>query len=74
MQTFQRLREATGILIPPGNVKATAKAIEVSLRNFGLRTQLAKNAAEDTRIRFDLNRQVDEYLNWYKEILENWVQ
>ena len=36
--------------------------------------QLAKNAAEDPRQRFDLNRQVEEYLGWYEEILEHGIQ
>ena len=26
----------------------------------------------DARRRFDLNRQVEEYLGWYEEILEVW--
>ena len=35
-----------------------------------LRERMGRQAAETARRRFDLERQVDEYLGWYEEILE----
>lgn len=35
-----------------------------------LRRQLGDKAAHDARQRFDPERQVDQYLEWYREILE----
>jgi hypothetical protein len=34
-----------------------------------LRRRLAENAAADARARFDLSRQCDDYVGWYRDIL-----
>jgi glycosyltransferase involved in cell wall biosynthesis len=62
--------QATGILVPPGDVEGMAKAIIMLLTNDALRIRLGRNAAEDAQRRFDLNRQINDYLAWYEEILE----
>ena len=62
----------TGFLVPPGDVEAMAAAVKKLLRDETVRRGLAKNALEDICHRFDLNRQVEDYLDWYYEILENW--
>lgn len=62
------LNEATGLLVPPDNPAVFAHSIERLLEDETLRKHLGHNAAEDARRRFDLNRQVEEYLQWYGEI------
>jgi len=60
--------EATGFLVPPGDEKVMVAAIKRLLTDESLRCRLGENAANDAQKRFDLERQVDEYLNWYEEI------
>jgi glycosyltransferase involved in cell wall biosynthesis len=50
-------------------------AIERFLDDDTLRYRLSENAAQDARKRFDLRREVDDYLEWYKELLTGapWV-
>ena len=48
-----------------------AAAIERLLNDESLRRKLANNAANDARQRFDLNREVMEYLDWYRELIED---
>lgn len=61
----------SGFLIPPGDSKSMADRIIRLLTDKDLRQQMGKQAAEIARDRFDLNRQVDDYLAWYQEILDN---
>jgi glycosyltransferase involved in cell wall biosynthesis len=61
--------KATGILTPPGDAAAMAEAVERLLENPALLRRLGQNAEQDARQRFDLQRQVNEYLDWYEEIL-----
>ncbi|MEP0841797.1 MAG: glycosyltransferase, partial [Phycisphaerae bacterium] len=60
---------ATGILTPAGDAEALAAGIERLLKNDPLRQCLADNAARDARERFDLHRQVNDYLAWYRELV-----
>ncbi len=68
--TFERSDEPTGILVPPGDAHGMAEQIGRLLRDDALRCQLGENAARDARRRFDMARQVDDYLAWYREILD----
>jgi len=61
--------EQTGFLVPPKDSDAIAAHIEIMLEDESLRYDLSKNAVEDARKRFDLNKQVEKYLEWYKEII-----
>lgn len=61
--------EATGVLVPGGDAQAMAASIEQLLNDDSLRIRLGENAALDAAKRFDLERQVDELLGWYREIL-----
>jgi len=63
---------ATGFLVPPGDAEGMALCIERLLGDEGLRRQLGHNAAQDARQRFDLQRQVNDYLKWYEEIIAQW--
>jgi glycosyltransferase involved in cell wall biosynthesis len=60
----------TGFLTPPGDATAMAARIAQLLANTDLCQLMATQAAQVARQRFDLNHQVDDYLNWYQEILE----
>jgi glycosyltransferase involved in cell wall biosynthesis len=61
--------EATGMLTAPGDAETIAIGVERLLNDATLRQRLGQNAAKDARKRFDLQRQVDSYLDWYKELL-----
>ena len=62
----------TGFLTPPGDSEAMAARISQLLENDNLRHTFGCRAADTARRRFDLVRQVEDYLNWYYEILEKW--
>ncbi len=61
--------ESTGILTPSGDANAMANALLELTMNKELRLRLASNAARDAIARFDLDQQVDAYLDWYREVL-----
>lgn len=58
----------TGIVVPSGDSQSMADAMEWLLQNDVLRETLGRNAAQDARERFDLQRQADSYLDWYHSI------
>jgi glycosyltransferase involved in cell wall biosynthesis len=59
----------TGFLTPPGDAAAMATRIEQLVVDQPLRWRMGEQAAETARRRYDLQRQADEYLGWYQEIL-----
>jgi glycosyltransferase involved in cell wall biosynthesis len=61
--------DATGILTVPGDADTLAAGIRILLTDAALRERLGENAAQDAIERFDLNREVNSYLDWYREIL-----
>ena len=61
----------TGFLVPPKDAEGMAKSIVKLLSDDALRMQLGRNAAEIAQRRFDLDRQVDDYLAWYQAILQH---
>ena len=65
----EQITSATGILSPAGDPAAMAAAIERLLDARELARQLSTNAAADARRRFDVQRQADDYLDWYRQIL-----
>lgn len=62
----------SGFLTPPGDAEAIAARVVGLLADEETRRRLAHQAAEFAEHRFDLNRQVDDYLAWYEGILEQW--
>jgi glycosyltransferase involved in cell wall biosynthesis len=62
--------QATGVLVAQGDARAMAVSLEELLRNQALRCHLGQNARRDAEQRFDLERQVDAYLEWYQELME----
>lgn len=59
----------TGFLTPMGDSEMMADRIVRLLTDHDRRRQMGARAAEIAQKRFDLNRQADEYLAWYQEIL-----
>ncbi len=60
----------TGFLTPPGDATAMATRIQQLLSDNALREQMGWRASAAARTRFDLNRQANEFLDWYAEICE----
>ena len=69
---MDRPTHATGVLVPAGKPEAMADALVTLLRDTALRHRLGDNAVRDVRERFDLNRQVESYLAWYRSIIDHW--
>ena len=65
------VNEATGVLVPGGDVQAMAAGIEQLLSDDFLRRCLGENAAWDAAKRFDLQGQADGFLAWYREIVND---
>lgn len=61
-----------GFLVPPADPEAMAARIEQILCNYELRCHLESQAAESAGRCFDLERQANDFLMWYNEILEDW--
>ncbi len=66
------IEQATGILVPPRSPSSLAAAIAHLLGDEAASNCLARNAVRDSRARFDLKRQVTEYLGWYEDIVQRW--
>jgi glycosyltransferase involved in cell wall biosynthesis len=66
------LDDATGILVSPGDAPGMALGVERLLRDEPLRLRMGQNAVRDAVKRFDLQRQADDFLSWYQEILKDW--
>jgi glycosyltransferase involved in cell wall biosynthesis len=60
---------ATGALVTPQNAQALAAATATIVRDPTLWGRLSRNAAADAVERFGLQRQVNAYLDWYRNIL-----
>jgi glycosyltransferase involved in cell wall biosynthesis len=60
----------TGLLVPAADEHILAKRIVQLLDDNALRQRLGGAAAANAKERFDLIRQVDTYLRWYRELLE----
>jgi len=52
-----------------GNYQELAHKINFLINNQKLHEQMSINARKDAEDRFDLNKQAQKYLDWYKEIL-----
>jgi glycosyltransferase involved in cell wall biosynthesis len=60
----------TGFLVGPGDAEAMAAAVVALLAYEALRKRFGENAAQEARKRFNLDRQVNEYIEWYQGIIE----
>ena len=60
----------TGFLVPVGNARALAEGLTQLLSDTDLAQRMGRSAAEAARRQFDLQRQAEAYLGWYKELVE----
>lgn len=69
----EQIKDAeTGFLVPKGDaITMVARVIEL-LKDTDLRSQMSRNAIAWVRERFTLDRQVDDYLAWYEEVIADW--
>jgi glycosyltransferase involved in cell wall biosynthesis len=65
--------DATGILVTMGDARRMAVGVERLLQDEPLRLRLGDNAVKDAVQRFDIQRQADDLLGWYQEILQAWA-
>ena len=61
--------ERTGIIVAPGDADAMANATVRLLQDKSICVHFSENAAHDAKVRFDVDRQRDDYLDWYRDIL-----
>jgi glycosyltransferase involved in cell wall biosynthesis len=62
----------TGFLSKPGDPNAMSAAISSLLKDASLRSAMGQAGRADVLERFRLERQVNEFLSWYAEILEDY--
>jgi glycosyltransferase involved in cell wall biosynthesis len=65
--------QATGVLVERGDADGMAAAATAILADPPLRAALSANAARDASERFDVERQLDDTIDWYREILADWT-
>ena len=65
----QIIDQQTGRLTPAGDAQAMADAIASLLNDEGQRRTLAANAGQEARRRFGRDRMINDYLDWFGEIL-----
>jgi glycosyltransferase involved in cell wall biosynthesis len=68
----QIIDSETGFLVPKGDFEMLAARIEQLVDNEEIRNRMGDRAEEDAQMRFGLERQVKDYLDWYHEILQKW--
>jgi glycosyltransferase involved in cell wall biosynthesis len=59
-----------GFLVPAGDPRGFAAAVDPLLADESLRARQGEAGARLVRQRFDLERQVDAYLDWYAELVD----
>jgi glycosyltransferase involved in cell wall biosynthesis len=62
----------TGLLVPSENAQAIAADICRVLTNPDLRSRLSRAGIKEVKDRFSLRKQVDDFLAWYEEVIEDW--
>jgi len=70
---LDRLRSATGVLVPASDAHALADALVALLTRPEALALLGLNGAHDARERFDVKDQIACYLDWYRFIIDNWA-
>lgn len=57
-----------GFLVPGGDISAMASSLRRLLTDQALSRRMGRQAAETAASRFSLQRQANDYLNWYEEL------
>jgi glycosyltransferase involved in cell wall biosynthesis len=60
----------TGFLVPQGNAEQMAIAIVTILNNSKLQQKMSEQAVQLAHNQYSLDRMVNNYLEWYQEILD----
>ncbi len=63
--------KATGILSSSGDVESFVEMLVFLIENDSTRKKMGFNAAIDAKVRFPIERQVSDYLDWYQSVLRN---
>ncbi|MBN2145991.1 MAG: glycosyltransferase [Anaerolineales bacterium] len=61
-----------GFLVPPRDAKFLVEKTLFLLENKEARKAMSQVAASDARERFNIERQADQYISWYEELLAGW--
>lgn len=64
----------TGFLIPQEDPISMASKIDYLLDNPDLLKKFSIQAANDSKVRFNLDRMIADYLDFYEEVIETWKQ
>ena len=64
---------ATGVLVAPHDAGGMAAATAALLLDDELRARLGRNAAADAASRFDVERQLEETVGWYRDCIRDWL-
>lgn len=64
----QVLHGQTGFLVPARDAESMARQVRWLLEDEDRRRVISAQAAHIATVRFDLNRQVQDYLNWYEQL------
>ncbi len=67
--SLDAIGDATGVLVPSGDIEAFTETVTLLLDDEPARRRLGANGIRDARARFDLRQQVDTYLAWYQTIV-----
>ena len=67
----QVLDGQSGFLVPAGDAESMARHARWLLEDEGRRRVISAQAAQIAKVRFDLNRQVQDYLNWYEHLTKS---
>jgi glycosyltransferase involved in cell wall biosynthesis len=62
----------TGFLVPPGDAESMSRAIERVLLDDHVQKRMSDAGVLEARERYGLERQVDSFLAWYREVLADW--
>lgn len=63
-----------GILVPPGDGACMSRAIQRLIEDDNFCRKISEREVAYAKSRFDLNRQVNDFLEWYEEVFEDWSQ
>jgi len=64
--------EATGVLVPVGDVEALSRAICLVFREPEILKQLSVSAVKDARMRFNIEKIGNQYLDFFDEVITDW--
>jgi glycosyltransferase involved in cell wall biosynthesis len=70
----QIVNGVTGLLVPPTDVEALGKAIELLLATETMRRKMGDAAAARAKDHYSLDRQLDAFLDYYNDISADWQE